>query len=349
MSLFTNLNVDSNAGSGEYFVIIMTGNVYEFLNSINLSQTNRKVPNFLDHLLKVGKSKSAETYYYQLKLYAKHLGVKLEELDYTKIDPLTLSECMAKLDSPNSANTLLAAVKSYAKYLKKTAKNREEYNDFSWFYDSIAEVEYRPIPRIPTVEKGIEPKHLVQLFNIVYEDGDYHLLSSLVTNFYLGNRPVELAHEFRVEPITFKEEKAVRKIDFENKLISIITAKSKGSMRIIPIDDRVLPFFKVWYENLDKVLRVERPREWLTRRVRKYKKYGFNITAKTARQTFETEMRSRMDQWKVNYILGHAGSTPDIYTGWKKIINEDLRKELAEKHYLFDDVFDEFWEEVGVI
>jgi len=321
----------------------MMGNVYEFLKSIKVNQ-DRKVVSFLNHLVKVGKLKSAETYYYQFKLYSKHLGINLEEVDYTTITPLSLSECMAQMN-PNSANTLLAAVKSYARYLKKTAKNREEYNDFSWFYDSLAEVDYRTIPRLPTGDKGIQPHRLAELLHVVWEK-DEHLLSAIVVHFWLGCRPVELAHEFKEEEVTFDEKQAVRKIDFDNKLISIITAKTGGSMRIVPIDDRVLPFFRVWYDNLDRVLSVRRPREWLTKKVRRFRKDGFKVTAKTARQTFETEMRGRMDQWKVNYVLGHATTIPDIYTGWEKIINVDLRKELSEKHYLFDDVFDEFWEMV---
>ena len=314
----------------------MIGNVYEFLDEVE--KKKRKISGFLDHLLKTDKVKSAETYYYQLKILASYLDMELEELDYNSITPVSLSECMAGMN-PNSANTLLAAVRSYARYLKKTATNRREYNDFSWFYDSISEIEYRTIPKI-ALRKGIKLEKLAELLEILRDE---HLLSATVVHFYLGARPVELAQEFVEGEITLEEVDAKRKIDFKNRLISIVTAKTHGSMRIAPIDERVLPFFRIWYEELDKVLELGRPREWFTSSLRKFRRIGFRITAKTARQTFETEMRGRMDQWKVNYILGHATTTPDIYTGWEKII-KDLGKELSEKHYLFDGVFEKFWQ-----
>ena len=61
---------------------------------------------------------------------------------------------------------------------------------------------------------------------------------------------------------------------------------------------------------------------------------GIEITAKTARKTFETQMRNLgIEQWKINFLLGHAVDIPSIYTDWTQILFE-LRKIIETKHYM---------------
>jgi len=296
-----------------------------------------RVRDFLDHLERIGKQQASESYYYKFRILANHIGVDIEELSHEQISPLVLAECTSKLE-PSTANTLIAAVRSYLKFLKKGAVSDEDYYKYARLYDRLTEVSYRKIPRVIT-RKGIGLSNLKLCLEEI--DYDEHLFASTMVHYYLGSRPVELAYEFEEGRINLKEERKIaeRKIDFEQKLIAIITAKTEDE-RIIPIDNRMVPYFEVWYENLGKVLRCERPREWLTRRLRN--KTPIKITAKTARQTLETQMRRRWDQWIVDYWIGHTTKIPDIYTDFVEAI-EDIRAEYMPNHYLFDELFMEYF------
>ena len=299
----------------------------------------KRIGDFLDYLRKIGKLQTAETYYYRFKLLAQHVGVCAEELSYEHITPLTLQTCAARL-KPRHANVLIAATRSYFKFLVKSAGSEEEHRRFVYLYHRICDVPYFDVKRVIR-RKGLSPEKLKQVLEAI--EDDYYLLASTLIHFYLGCRPAELAQPFEAKTIDFENRsEPERIIDFDNKLISIITAKT-GDERVVPIDDRMIPHFEVWYEGLERVLRWERPREWLTKTLGRRRNVPFRITAKTARQTFETQMRMRVEkQWAINYWLGHSTEIPDVYTDFVEAI-EDLRNILVPRHYLFEELFSEYF------
>jgi hypothetical protein len=53
-----------------------------------------------------------------------------------------------------------------------------------------------------------------------------------------------------------------------------------------------------------------------------------------ARKTFQTAMRlQKVDEWKIDYLLGHTGRIPGIYTDWTMMV-EDMREVMDGGHYI---------------
>lgn len=69
---------------------------------------------------------------------------------------------------------------------------------------------------------------------------------------------------------------------------------------------------------------------------RHQKQLKFPVTAKTARITFETQMKKAgVEQWKIDFLMGHAVKIPDIYSDWMELLDE-LREVMEQKHYLLE-------------
>ena len=286
-----------------------------------------KVVDFLDHLERKNKLKARRLYYFMFKKFAEFVGVRLEELSWKHMVPVKVEECMANL-TPRTANSLLAAVRSYARYLKGITLESQE---FTKLYDQISEnVDWVEVPQ--SVE--IKSPTLEELEEILDSIDDDYIYAFAVVIFYLGCRPVEISQKFQSKFLNLRKrdcKTGERVIDFDQKLIAIITAKTKYE-RVIPIDDRVLPYFETWFEGLDRVLECQRPEEWFTRMMRNR---GFNITAKTARIMFETEMRMRTNkQPYINYWIGHKKEIEDIYTDFAKSLPK-IKEEIMLKHYIY--------------
>jgi len=288
------------------------------------------VTDFLEHLERMGYHKAKRLYYYMFKKYSEFIGVPLEDLYWEHMVPVRIKECMVNLE-PRTANALLAAVRSYANYLKGSTLDQEKYSRFLMFYDQISKnIKWVEVPQ--SVE--IKSPTLDELEVILNSIDDDYIHAFAVVMFYLGCRPVEISQRFQSKFLNLRNrdcKTGERAIDFDQKLIAIITAKTKYE-RVIPIDDRVLPYFEVWFEGLDRVLECQRPEEWFTRMMRNR---GFNITAKTARIMFETEMRMRTSkQSYINYWIGHKKEIADIYTDFAKSLPK-IKEEIMLKHYIY--------------
>ena len=290
-----------------------------------------KVVDFLDHLERKNKLKARRLYYFMFRKFAEFVGVRLEELSWKHMVPIKIEECMANL-APRSANALLSAVRSYAKYLKGSTLDPEQYNRFLMFYDQIDEnVEWAKVPEIVEI-KSPSLEELEEILELI--DDDY-IYAFAVVIFYLGARPIEISQKFEEKTLDLRNRdyrKGERAIDFDQKLIAIITAKT-GVERVIPIDGRVLPYFEAWFDGLNDVLECKRPEEWFTRMMRNR---GLPITAKTARIFFETEMRMRTNkQAYINYWIGHKKEVSDIYTDFARSFPK-IKEEIIGKHYIFE-------------
>ncbi|MHC1624792.1 MAG: hypothetical protein ACXQS2_02190 [Methermicoccaceae archaeon] len=297
------------------------------------------VKSFITYMDRIGKRQASKLYYYLLKNYAEHINVAFEELNFNHMDNASLEMFVSTL-APRTANAFVSAVKSYFTYLKKTSITDDDYYLFSRMADKLS-VKCKKIPRVIT-KKALSDMELEMLFDFLKYDKDEFLYASTVFHFYLGARPVELAQKFREGEIDFSGNQAERIVDFDNKLISIITAKT-GDQRIIPLDDRIIPFVEIWFSGHEEIAEQTRGREWLTNHLRTKCKYlGFKVTAKTARRTFETKMRLkpinnlRADkQFYIDYWIGHTTSIPDIYTDFTEAI-EDIKRSFAPHNYVFD-------------
>jgi len=297
------------------------------------------VKSFINYMDRIGKRQAAKLYYFLLKRFAESINVKFEELNFNHMDNASLEMFVSTL-VPRTANAFVSSVKSYFTYLKKTSITDDDYYMFSRMADKLA-VKSVKVPRIIT-KKALSDLELEMLLDFLKYDKDEFLYATAVFHFYLGARPVELAQKFREGEIDFESNHPERVIDFDNKLISIITAKT-GDQRIIPLDDRIIPYAEIWYEGHEKIAEQARGREWLTNHLRTKSKYlGFKVTAKTARRTFETKMRLkpinnlRADkQFYIDYWIGHTTTIPDIYTDFIEAI-EDIKKSFAPQNYVFD-------------
>ena len=43
--------------------------------------------------------------------------------------------------------------------------------------------------------------------------------------------------------------------------------------------------------------------------------------------------KAGVEQWAINFILGHTTSIPDVYTDWDEL-REKLRDIMVNKHYM---------------
>jgi hypothetical protein len=145
---------------------------------------------------------------------------------------------------------------------------------------------------------------------------------------------VELARSYEKGSIKFdRYEECV--VDFRKKLIAIPCAKRKGVSRILPFDG-IEEHVREWMKHNDAE-KYYRPRSWFTDKVRYLgRKLGMNVTAKTARKTFETEMTKRgVEEWELRYWLGHKGEISDVYRDFS-VLMDKLREDVVGKHYIFE-------------
>jgi len=294
---------------------------------------------FIEHLERTGKEPASKTYYYVLNAYARWLGKALDQLTPDDFSPAEVQTYMAQLEKPRTANTFLSACRSYAKYrwLNSKPDNIMDYLTEDRFYKGMYSIPYREIPELVRV-KALDIDTLASLLSIIEEDvgGDSLLYAGVMVHFYLGARPVELACPYDFGAIDFRNPQLVYRVDMRKKVISIITAKARGTkQRVVPFPDSMDEYVRRWFKS--KVGTYCRPREWMTKRLKKYsRRLGVDVTAKTARQTVETHFkRERLEQWVTNYWLGHTTTIPDIYSDFSLLIR-DMREwmEQEEKHYM---------------
>ncbi len=289
---------------------------------------------FLEYLRRSGKINASETYRFVLNSYAKWLGKeKAEDLTVDDFMPAKVEEYMQKL-SPRSANVFISACRSYVKFRRFNFVPNDimEFLKEEQFYRAVYSIRFAETPMVDA--RAIEIDSLKVLLKAI---DDPMLRSGVILHAYTGARPIELARPYEFTTIDLNNVGYKYAVDLENRIMEIITAKSKRRKlrRLIPFPKSMKKYVKYWFENIDIVTNFERPREWLTKKLIKYRKLvGFNLSAKTFRRTVETYFRQAgFEQWFINYWLGHTHKIPDIYSDWIKLI--EFAKEKIEKgHYL---------------
>jgi len=235
--------------------------------------------------------------------------------------PADVEMFMSQLQ-PSTAKVFLSAIRQYARFRVSNAPD-EHYTHEDRRYHALQNI--KP-PRIPKLIKkeALSIEELEQLLDLTSEDEPLH--SGLVCLFYFGWRPVEA---------TVNLVKGT--VDWSSRYIKLMTAKAKHE-RLLPFSEKLTPYLRTWYDFAKGTLiKYSRAEEWLTKHLKPYNGYfSFKITARTARKTFETQMRKAgVEQWKIDFLMGHTTDIPAVYTDWTELL-EDLREIMEEKHYMLD-------------
>ncbi|RLI84704.1 hypothetical protein DRP07_00340 [Archaeoglobales archaeon] len=291
------------------------------------------VLDYINHLQNSGRESAANTYGWILKGFARRRGKEIDELTWADFKPNAVKEHLAKLKNNQTRLMFLSAARGFMKYLRDDAIADEEYIIYSRMCDALQAIRIKSSP-MTIYRKALTMDELAAVLESI---SDEFLYNAVVVHFYLGNRPVELSHPFSKEKIDLEELRTKppepkRIVDFDNGLISIITAKTKAQ-RIIPIHDKVHDNFKYFFDHHHIILRWSRPREWLTKHLKKLSIY---VTSKTARYTFETLMTARgLDDRFIKYWLGHTSDIANVYRDFTILIR-DISTEINQKHFILE-------------
>ena len=292
------------------------------------------IAEFLDYISKTKKKATSETYRKLLKGYLEFIGKTPEEATIFDIDRRSVEKYLRKRP-PNTQNTLIAALRSYANFVEDNVPigSVEKYLMYREAIQRVRRFKRVKTPRMPKKE-ALTVEELRRLFSLL--DDNETLYNAAAVHFYLGARPIEIATPFVVRRIIPGRQDYGNFIDLENRLVTIVTAKT-GDLRIIPYPREMEPFFLAWNEIAEEIMGYGggRENEWFTKKMKKYSaELGIRITAKTARKTVETELsRMGVPQWQINYWLGHRTGIPDAYRDFTQLLDE-LRRNIAERHFI---------------
>jgi site-specific recombinase XerD len=275
---------------------------------------------FRDYYESIGR-KNARTYYFLLKGFEKWLAQRGKSID--DFSPADAEMYMAELakGSPRTANVFLAAVRRYAEWRTNLAVDDNEFVREQRRWMALKMIRPRKVAR-EIKKEALTEEELERLIEVTMFK--YELFVATAVHFYFGWRPVEGAKLIREA-----------RIDWGKDYMIIRTAKV-GDERILPWAPMMRPIIKRWYEFANTYLaKLSRPEEWYTKAIKPVAaRIGLKVTARTARKTFETQMRARgVEQWAINFLLGHTTTIPDVYTDWG-VLTEYLREIMVEKHYL---------------
>ena len=291
------------------------------------------VVNFLEHL-KTTKPPSYRLYSSAFKSFCEFSGLELENLNPFTIKPAEVHRFILGIRNPFTANSVIAAFRSYARFVEENyiTHNVSEFFTIQQFCKAMKSLKYEEVPEFPKRE-AITFDQLVHLLNLIEERGKEDEYVGTVVHFYFGARPAELLN-VQLGRIDFSD---VESLAYERRCVADIgkcvifipTAKSRRRGRILPFDERMRGFIKLWANYYSDTYP-----NWLTMHLVKYKKeLGFNICSRTARKTFETLMTPVAKQWAIDYWLGHKRRMPDIYRDYTLLL-KDLKSEIVEQHYM---------------
>jgi len=276
------------------------------------------IKDFTQYLLSQRDTDTARTYAHMLRKFEDYLATQGRTLD--DFTPLDVEMFMSTL-APATANVFLAAIRKYAKFRVSMALDMQEFYFESRRETAISNIKPRKITR-KIRKQALTLDELRELIKLTRSNPEVYIAT--VFHYYFGMRPVEATVHFVEGDVKWRE-----------RYMIIRTAKT-GHERILPWAEEMDSFVAEWYDIADRIVsRRRQPQEWYTKHLKPYAKaMGLVITAKTARKTFETQMRMQsIDQWKIDFLLGHATKVPDIYSDWTQLL-EELRKVVETKHYM---------------
>ena len=278
------------------------------------------VDGFINYYKALGK-KISKPYYYLLRGFESWLKSNGKTIDEFTANDVELYMAELSKSSPRSANLFLSAIRKYAEWRARNAIDDKEFIREERRVWALKGIRPKKVPR----EIKKETLSVTELYRLMKSTVSRpHIFIATAVHFYFGWRPVEGAELITSARIFWKED------------YMIIRTAKVGNERILPWAKEMRPIVKGWYELVvDRVSKMSRPEEWYTKAIKPIaRSLGMNITARTARKTFETQMRKAgVEQWAINFILGHTTTIPDIYTDWGEL-REYLRTIMSKNHYL---------------
>ena len=283
---------------------------------------------FINHLKLTGKKQAAETYGFLLISFQRWL----RDNKHITIREATTSNVDEYISTIDSQSTVLTAIREYFKYRYTSLPVGDpRLNEEMQRYNQLALI--RPKRKRKNLQKiALTPDDLSKFFKMLRESGaTEELISGFVVLFYFGARPGEIS-----------EYLATAKISFQKREMFILTEKTLIERYLAwhPVLD---PYIKTWYEfvrskNGDKGLPY--PGGWLTKNLKvqvgKSRVIsGVAITSRTARRTFQTQMRLlNVPDITIRAILGHTDtSMSDVYTDWTQFA-PIVKEALVNNHYM---------------
>jgi integrase len=281
---------------------------------------------FLEHLISTGKVQAAKTYGSLLNSFQRWLRARK-----LTIDQATTAHVDQYIASVNSQGVVLTAIREYFKYRYTSM----EIGDPRFYAEMqrYTQLELiRPKRKSKKLTKfALTPDELIKFFDTLRKkEASEELIAGLVTLFYFGARPGEMA-----------EYLATARVSFPKREMFILTEKTLVE-RYLAWHPNLDPYIKTWYEVVRKNgdAGLPYPGEWLTKKLKREIgsariTAGVSVTSRTARRTFETQMRLRgVADITIRAILGHTDtSMSDVYTDWTlfvPVVQETMRK----NHYM---------------
>ena len=283
---------------------------------------------FLEHLISTGKVQAAKTYGSLLNSFQRWLRSKK-----LTIDQATTSHVDQYIAGVNSQGVTLTAIREYFKY-RYTSMEIGDPKFYSEMQRYTQLELIRPKRRPKKLKKfALTPDELSKFFDVLRKkEASEELIAGFVTLFYFGARPGEMAGYL-----------ATARVSFPKHEMFVLTEKTLVE-RYLAWHPKLDPYLKTWYE----VVRengnegLPYPGEWLTKKLKREVGSlrviaGVQVTSRTARRTFETQMRLRnVADITIRAILGHTDtSMSDVYTDWTMfvpVVQETMRK----NHYMIE-------------
>jgi len=286
---------------------------------------------YINHLKSVGKESAAILYGSLLFKFQKWLDKNGHPL-LEETNPVLVEQYLATLKSQSAVDGSLAAIRGYFKYTSQSlplgdprvAIELQRLNQISAI---------RP-KRKPRVMKKIAlgPAELKQLLEKMQDaEVSEELYAGVVVLFYFGARAQEFA-------------KLLNKanVDFKKREMRIQTCKTYVE-RYLSWHPRLDPYMKTWHKFVKKTGGLPYPGQWLTKTLKselgmkKVKIGDVEVTSRTCRRTFETQMRLLGNRdIIIRAVLGHTNANiGDVYTDWT-MFQPDIDKAMRENHYMID-------------
>lgn len=278
------------------------------------------VEEFIGYYKRLGK-KISKPYYHLLKGFEKWLIMEGKTMDNFTPNDVELYMAQMAETSPRSANLFLSAIRKYAEWRARNAMADEDFIKEERRVWALRGIRMIKVAR-EIKKESLNERELKRLLEATLPNPT--LFMATVVHFYFGWRPVEGAQLMKDA-----------KIFWDDNYMIIKTAKV-GNERILTWAPVMKPIIKSWHLFvLERLSNMSYPQEWYTKAIKPVAaRLGMKVTARTARKTFETQMRKAgVEQWAINFLLGHTTTIPDVYTDWS-VLRNHLNEIMAKKHYM---------------
>jgi integrase len=283
---------------------------------------------YIEHLKTTGKMGGAKTWGSLLRTFEHWLEDRDPPLTIDEVSATIVDEYLSTVGSPRS---VLNAIRGYFRFRymqvpmgdPSAAIEMQRYNQLTMVRPKRKQKKFEKISLTT-------PDLKVLLERAEKMDVSPELYAGLVVLFYFGARPREMA-EFL----------ASARISFENRDMFILTEKTLVE-RYLAWHPKLDPYMKTWYDFvMDGGKKgLPYPGQWLTVTLKNHMGRdrvikGVEVTARTARRTFQTQMRlMNVPDIIIRAVLGHTDKTiSDVYTDWTQFA-PIIKDSMVNNHYM---------------